>query len=123
MTSDHVEFRDGQVVSPGVTWVYVWIRDGAVARIGSTWLHPAARAAKHVRDGEAPQGAIRAFRVPGSLERSRIRDGLGYVLAQAGALSASYAGRAGTEPVELTPEEQSFVDACIADLPLARGAG
>ena len=84
-----LEVRDGEVISAGTNWVYVWreTSDAAtVVRIGSTWLHPAARTAKHVSETDPGKIDVVAFSVPEGVDRGRARDFLAQALSERGYL-------------------------------------
>ncbi len=86
----HFEIRNGDVVQDGANWVYIWTRASQpeqIIRIGSTWLHPAARAAKHVAESDPGPTRVLAVKVPGDIDRGRVRDILAKDLKSLGRLA------------------------------------
>ena len=119
------EIRDGEVVQPGVSWVYVWKEASAAAkivRIGATWLHPAARAAKHVGEGNPGKIDVVAFAVPDGVDRGRARDFLAKALKESGCLAPeATVGSAGAVFLDrletpATASEAAFVKIMLSGL-------
>lgn len=130
MTSDadkvlSFQIRDGEVVQPGLNWVYVWQApgaDGRIVRVGATWLHPAARTAKHLTEKDPGKVDVVAFAVPENIDRGRARDLLAQALEIRGRLTsntvvgssgASFSERLGSPA---TAAEAAFVDHIVARL-------
>lgn len=102
---------DGQLVGDE-SWVYVWLQDREILYVGATRLPLGARTWLHLTDDDPAIGKIRAhhpeamkghvtvrgWQLPGSLDRSAVRDGL----------SACLTGD--SHNLSLKPEEQIAVE-------------
>jgi ribosomal-protein-alanine N-acetyltransferase len=108
---------NGEIVVPQESWVYVWQKAGSkqIEKIGATWLHPAARAEKHLRERDEEDAMISSFRVPKSLDRSKIRDALSEKLTLLGFYSGDQTERIDSPS---STSESAFADEIIKDLNL-----
>jgi ribosomal-protein-alanine N-acetyltransferase len=106
---------NGEVVMPDTSWVYLWQKPGSkqIEKIGATWLHPAARTEKRLRETDEEDAQVSAFRVPKTLDRSKIRDALIQKLTSLG-----FYNQVPNEQIEIVPttEESIFADNIIKDL-------
>lgn len=115
------QIRDGEVVQPGLNWVYVWQAPDRVVRVGATWLHPAARAAKHLTEKDPGSVDVVAFAVPGDVDRGRARDLLVQALIECGLLTSETAvGSAGSSFSERLGSSVSTAEAAFVDYMMAR---
>jgi ribosomal-protein-alanine N-acetyltransferase len=108
---------NGEVVIPNASWVYLWQKPGSkqFEKIGATWLHPAARTEKRLRETDEEDAQVSAFRVPKTLDRSKIRDALIQKLTSLG-----FYNQVPNEQIEIAPttDESIFADNIIKDLNL-----
>lgn len=108
---------NGEVVIPNTSWVYLWQKPGSkqFEKIGATWLHPAARTEKRLRERDEEDAHVSAFRVPKTLDRSKIRDALIQKLTSLGLYN-----QVPNEQIEVAPTsiESIFADSIIKDLNL-----
>ena len=108
---------NGEVVIPNASWVYLWQKPGSkqFEKIGATWLHPAARTEKRLRERDEEDAHVSAFRVPKTLDRSKIRDALIQKLTSLGLYN-----QVPNEQIEIVPSssESIFADSIIKDLNL-----
>ena len=84
-------------------------------KLGATWLHPAARAEKHLRERDEEDAQISAFRVPKTLDRSKVRDALASKLITLGLYNSDQSERLEQYPAD---REGVFADGIIKDLGL-----
>ena len=117
--------RDREVVTPGLTWVYVWRSagpDNQIVRVGATWLHPAARAVKHLTNGDPGNVEVIAFVVPADVDRGRAKDLLvrafmerGWVYLDPGGVQLG-STHVGKEVDTISSHETAFVDFVVGHL-------
>jgi hypothetical protein len=110
-------------------WVYAWLGSEGVVYVGATALHPATRTWLHLHDDDPGVGRMRArypnlageeldvlaLRLPGDVDRQRVRHGAVALLAERGLLSERHVCDPPL-PAESHPTTDEFVDAVAEHL-------